>query len=394
MIDIKKKNLEYYFFIFTLYLLVFQDWIQKYIWIIKWFDELLALAIIPLIIINIKKLRYIKKYDFIVMTCLSFTLVLGLISNIRYRYQPLGVVLSDILLVFKFFSVYYMFSLINEKKQIYKNSDSICMHIKFIIFIIFILTIINLCFNIFPSVYSRYNMTSNQLFYGHPSTLAAIGVFLLGAVVTFEKKINKKYIIMTVFIITSTLRIKAIGFCCLFILLYLYVSKTNKRITISKMGLFAIIAILIAYNQINYYFLKNADSARNVLLITSIKIARDYFPLGAGFGTFGSYMAAKNYSILYYKYGINNVFGLTKDGEFLCDSFWPMILGQFGIFGMILYILCILIIFKKIQANYKSTEKNIYIAKIAMLMYLVIASTAETAFVHPMAIPLAIIIGL
>ena len=174
MIDIKKKNLEYYFFIFTLYLLVFQDWIQKYIWIIKWFDELLALAIIPLIIINIKKLRYIKKYDFIVMTCLSFILVLGLISNIRYKYQPLGVVLSDILLVFKFFSVYYIFSLINEKKQIYKNSDSICMHIKFIIFIIFILTIINLCFNIFPSVYSRYNMTSNQLFYGHPSTLAAL----------------------------------------------------------------------------------------------------------------------------------------------------------------------------------------------------------------------------
>ena len=394
MIDIKKKNLEYYFFIFTLYLLVFQDWIQKYIWIIKWFDELLALAIIPLIIINIKKLRYIKKYDFIVMTCLSFILVLGLISNIRYKYQPLGVVLSDILLVFKFFSVYYIFSLINEKKQIYKNSDSICMHIKFIIFIIFILTIINLCFNIFPSVYSRYNMTSNQLFYGHPSTLAAIGVFLLGTVVTFEKKINKKYIIMTVFIITSTLRIKAIGFCCLFILLYLYVSKTNKRITISKMGLLAIIAILIAYNQINYYFLKNADSARNVLLITSIKIARDYFPLGTGFGTFGSYMAAKNYSKLYYKYGINNVFGLTKDGEFLCDSFWPMILGQFGIFGMILYMLCILIIFKKIQVNYKSTEKNIYIAKIAMLMYLVIASTAETAFVHPIAIPLAIIIGL
>ena len=71
-----------------------------------------------------------------------------------------------------------------------------------------------------------------------------------------------------------------------------------------------------------------------------------------------------------------------------------MLLGQFGYIGMGVYILIIIIIFIKIQHGYKIENKAIYISKITALVYLLISSTSESAFVNPMAIALAITIAI
>lgn len=74
--------------------------------------------------------------------------------------------------------------------------------------------------------------------------------------------------------------------------------------------------------------------ARNAMYIASFRIAVDHFPLGVGFGLFGGYATKLHYSKIYYQYGLSNIWGLSSEtGQFLLDTFWPHVLGQFGFIG-------------------------------------------------------------
>ena len=61
-------------------------------------------------------------------------------------------------------------------------------------------------------------------------------------------------------------------------------------------------------------------------------------PIGAGFATYGSSVAANQYSNLYYLYGFSNRWGMGKnDTGFLVDSYYPQIIAQTGFLGSALY---------------------------------------------------------
>ena len=75
--------------------------------------------------------------------------------------------------------------------------------------------------------------------------------------------------------------------------------------------------------------------ARLALLETSVKIAVDRFPLGAGLGRFGSWMSRTHYSDVYAEYGLDRVFGLSpQNPQFITDTTWPQILGETGVVGL------------------------------------------------------------
>lgn len=75
---------------------------------------------------------------------------------------------------------------------------------------------------------------------------------------------------------------------------------------------------------------------RMALYVGSLAVARDFFPLGAGLGRFGSYMSEAHYSPLYDRYGLDVVFGLSPDQpEAISDTFWPMALGELGPLGLV-----------------------------------------------------------
>jgi hypothetical protein len=74
---------------------------------------------------------------------------------------------------------------------------------------------------------------------------------------------------------------------------------------------------------------------RMALYVGSAAIARDFFPWGAGLGRFGSYMSEAQYSPLYARYGLTQVYGLGPDNPVaISDTYWPMVLGETGILGM------------------------------------------------------------
>ena len=394
------KNARYAkIYIILLYLLVLQNPLQNYIKGFQYIDEILALMFFPIAIIyivkNNGKIRIGKK-DIAIVLCLFIIIAIGLISNIIYGYQSVIYVLSDLLVFVKFFLVYYSVQTI-FKGRLKEYSKLISVHIKIITSILFILTILNYIFDIWPPESYRYGIGVNQICFTHPTMLAAVTVALMCNLIFFRYEKEKFYIItliMQILLIASTLRMKAIAFIAVSILLMIYVLKFNKKIKVLNVLLVGGICILISYNQIVYYFTDDSF-ARTALLETSFEIANDYFPLGTGFGTYGSYFSGINYSPIYEMYGINNIWGLSKNNPaFISDTFWPMIIGQFGYISTILYLICIILIFSKIQDIYSKENKYMYVAKILCLVYLCISSTSESAFVNPLAILLAVVLAL
>lgn len=93
--------------------------------------------------------------------------------------------------------------------------------------------------------------------------------------------------------------------------------------------------------QIALYASSDAeDTVRTVLTVSSFDVAKDYFPLGSGGGTFASAASYQlGYSDLYRRYGISELYGGSEDtGNFLTDVFWPKYLAQGGFFGALCYL--------------------------------------------------------
>ena len=109
----KKNNTN--IFIVILYCLIFQDLIKNFIPIFQYFDEVLALTLILVFIIkgwkNNFKYKYNLKNIIIILLILGLSLI-GLLSNIIYEYQSTKYVITDLLLVNKFFMVYFLSKMI------------------------------------------------------------------------------------------------------------------------------------------------------------------------------------------------------------------------------------------------------------------------------------------
>jgi hypothetical protein len=75
---------------------------------------------------------------------------------------------------------------------------------------------------------------------------------------------------------------------------------------------------------------------RVALYAGSLAIARDHLPLGAGVGRYASHMSREEYSPVYAEYGLDQTYGLRERNPIaVTDTFWPMILGEAGVLGLL-----------------------------------------------------------
>lgn len=100
------------------------------------------------------------------------------------------------------------------------------------------------------------------------------------------------------------------------------------------------IILTVTWTRFDGYYvsgLSNDELARPMTYKTSLKILYDYFPFGSGMGSFACNGAWKYYSPLYYKYKLNDIWGLDEGGGFICDAYYPT-LAQFGIVGVFFFL--------------------------------------------------------
>lgn len=207
---------------------------------------------------------------------------------------------------------------------------------------------------------------------------------------------NKKYkngfllmvLVLCLLLARTTKNIISVG---IGIMVYLIISKKKTKY------IFAVIAITVGLSlsnaiiavmsdDINAYFLSETaqNRPRIVLLTTSLQIAKDYFPFGSGFGTFGGSIASKYYSDIYYQYGLSGRNGLSFDNRiYLTDTYWPYIIAETGILGTLLLISILIVLLKSTLHNIQSSynkERVIGYSVFVIFIALIVESMFTSTF--------------
>jgi hypothetical protein len=142
-------------------------------------------------------------------------------------------------------------------------------------------------------------------------------------------------------------------------------------------------------------------AARTLMTRDSFFVAMDYFPLGAGFGRFGSDTASEFYSPLYLERGYQNVWGLSEragNALFLTDTMWPAILGETGVLGLLVFLLALVAVFRRLRrlsVDDAPIARWLGLTGIAWIFQYLLESTGNPVFVSPPSyVPLFFLIGL
>lgn len=253
------------------------------------------------------------------------------------------------------------------------------------------------CLNLFVdfgmrSVGGRYWANSFQGIWSVPTLLVAMCVGLIALLLNEGLRKNRLFIICNCLSIIFTQRSKGFAVVGILAILLVVVNKKSPRLSVTGILVIALGAIFIGWDAFVLYFGTNGF-ARSELLQNGFSLAMRYFPLGSGFGTFGSAVSGDYYSPLYYQLGLDQVYGLSPiDHGFLSDSFWPTIAGQSGFLGLLLYVVFLWLTYRKLSRL--ADSKNMYISLLLPFFYLLISSTSESAFFSPPAVYLALVIGL
>ena len=197
--------------------------------------------------------------------------------------------------------------------------------------------------------------------FGHPSRYATTcqisGLLYLYCSKRSRRDINVmfSYFVISLF----SLRSKSYAFAVVAFVLY-YVWNGGLKINAGHVLLIVLTACMVLYvswNKLNFYFIigsGNPDGlfARPALYYGALEILKDYFPFGSGLASFATIYAVRPYSHIYYDYGLNKIQGLSESNPvFSVDTFYPS-LAQFGIAGVLLFVLFLSFIWKEIIRMY------------------------------------------
>ena len=370
------------------YFMIFQNVLENYFNIFGILDEAMSAAIVIIAIINILSSRrkyVICKNNKKILVSVLALIIIGIIGNLKTDYQTMIPALKDAVCVLKGIITYVFIPLCLSNLNLDEYLTTMNNHLKFITGLVFLTVIANLLFDIFPYYEIRFGIKSQQIFFTHPTYLASFSVIIiiLLSVNLREHEENKKYIILMLLVLASTLRFKSIAFIPIYMYLYYIVFKKQRKLQLLDVGILCVLGGVFAISQVMEYF-NNPDWARNVLTMNSLNIAKDNFPIGTGFGTYASWASGESYSNIYYDYNISTTWGISPDFyEFIADTVWPMIIGQFGVLGLGIYIYILLRIYKNIINN---DNLDYYFGQILALLYLIILSIAEASFSGPIVV--------
>lgn len=237
----------------------------------------------------------------------------------------------------------------------------------------------------------RYGLRPFNFIFYHSSAVIWMMVAFT-SVLLIDRKKNFVFIVFSLVVICLTLRSKGICWAAFVVLFALSLGKRN-RLSAVQIAACLLAIVYFGFDQFMFYYSGDAsERSRGAMLIASVQIAGDYFPIGTGFGTFGSAITATDgyYSPLYYEYGLSTVYGLQPFfTSFITDAFWSTVIAQFGVIGLALFIALLILLYKDIRFR----SRREWIAPTAAFLYIVIGSLGETAFFSPNSVFVGLVIA-
>ena len=312
-------------------------------------DEIIAILSLGYIVLNIG-----KKKDKILMNLLVFcsaVLIVGILGNMVFqKREDIFVICQDIFIFFKPFLVFYAIYLLLKNQQI---TDRVILRLNRIITLLVFALLLGLLVGLFFNtqlahydIWANFTFLKTYIFFtGYPSVLAGFIVPIVSLLYYVERKIDYRIIIL---LICAFFTQSGIGFLSIFLLYGLnLIFCFTKKIKWYHAVIIIIGIALVGITEVRNYLL-SSSATRAIMLKSSFQLMTSYFPLGVGFSNYGGSVAAKNYSTVYTDLGFNTIWGLGGWGVTgdILDSYFPMIVGQFGIVGLVSVIILVYGVYK------------------------------------------------
>lgn len=345
---------------------------EKPIAVLNFSDEILTIIFGIYVFVNCKKIK-----DIYICFLSTVFLAIGYISSLIWGEQNLLPVLQDSFVCVKFI-IAYIFGAIFFKNKRNIFLTYIVAVSKIAVWVVFIVGILHI--EDFLSGIGEKNIFLHQTSLTHFAVL----LLIIFTYIYFKTGKSILYLILSSALVFLALTSKGIGFLGLYWISFflLFKGKFKNRYLLIISGV--LFALLLTWEDVIAYFFSSGYSPRRILLTDSFKVAIREFPFGTGFGSFGSAVAYKYYSPIYYDFGYTSNYGMGPDlsTNFMCDSFWPCIFAQFGIGGMIIFLL-IIIHFIFLGNKIYRIDKRMGFLCFMIMLYLLIVSIAETSFFGP-----------
>ena len=241
-------------------------------------------------------------------------------------------------------------------------------------------------------------------FFGHPSRLATSAtitalLFFYCSSFTWEDIII--FFILLCIGLLST-RSKFYGFWGITIFLMIYL-KIGGKLYFNIKGFICLLlliclAVSLSWEKIVIYYIDGSINAhqmwsRPAMMLTAFYLLLDYFPFGCGLGSFGTFVSGEYYSSIYEKYGLDQLWGLSKNKpDFISDAYYPE-LAQFGIIGVILYFTFWAWIIK-ISARKRFINMKQFLFTLLISLFFLIEGVADATFTHNRVLFILILLGM
>lgn len=376
---------ECFFLIYLILENVIETQFELPSWYSYW-DESIFLILLFVWIFNILWKKYIlfkTKNDKKIFILVLLIIIIGILGNIVYRYNngfyPL---LFDIVGFAKFPLAYVFIRGLNIDKVMASKVKYILPFLKLFVLIMFFLGLISLKFNLGMSQEEyRYGIHPYMFLFSHPTIYAFANILAFALIGPFLNKKNKFFYTVAILMnILLSFRTKAIAL----IVVYLFLSNGSAFLKKKGTKLFYIVlaisvAFIVSISKIEQY-LAYSISPREYNYLGMLEIIRKCFPIGSGFATFASSLAAKTGSALYSILNIKWAFGPLK-ATFIVesgDTGYPYYFGEFGIIGGLLFLSILFYIYRNISM--RSAENHLY--SLTLYLYILIALTAESILLN------------
>ena len=383
-------------------LLLIQVIIQEHVALFQYFDELVTVVCLVILLMHVGRRREIAQ----ILIMMGILTLIGICGNLLFPIQKnVAAIFTDIGNMFKGFIVFLTFNLIfsESKKQhrARKTIDYLDIYCKVLVVPGVILALLNLFVDIGMHTEYVYGLRSFHYIFLRMGNLRSACVSMLIIMTAHMSVLSEKqkkrqfiYIVLTVLLMISTLRSRAFLYAVVYFGGYLYFVKGKKiRIKLWQIVLIVAAGLYIGLPKLNFFF-RSSTAARGVLLRYGITTGTTYFPVGAGFGSYGTFAARQYWSPLYNTYSFSNYYGLSRQfGDFLTDDYWPAIIGEFGFFGTLLMATIIVAIFRVVIRSTKSNSISRFSALFGLIA-LYTASLVSSSFFHTSAVCIMALVGI
>lgn len=383
-----KKKYNTFFWAIILGIFVFHGILEDTLPALNVFDECIGALCFPLAAYDFLKThkQQVTKHTAnrrMQLILLTLFLLCGLLGNALYQYQPLWIAAVSAVLSTKFFMILLAAGYLQKYIPIKLEEQEVPVEILSILWFLY---------------YGASLIWKDYLVAPEAWDICAKSTLLFALLIFCQHKkvwLNRVCLGLMLIMLIFSGKEKAYGAILVFALLYYIIVYKKVQTKVRYFLYMAIPVALLAWDKIYYYYIEGRGRfAKSIMTATSLQIAKDYFPIGTGFGTFGSTYAASNYSPVYYLYGIaeNPELGVQSK-MYLKDQFWPILLGENGVLGTVIYGILLLLLFTQIQRVYYYQKKK-YFLLIFFYVFLLMTTFSEAGFMQPMVMIYAFVMGI